>query len=281
MRRRYSYPIAGLFIIAAIFTIPLIFSAAPVAPGTLTEVVTESGSPAAVPLPTPTLGTVTTPATTMPVTPDGIPRTPKTTLSPNISGTAVKPTVAGKAPVRTPTTGATPPFPIRPGPAPNDPYTVTPIDLASKVHELINQQRIANGLGVLTEDSALAHIAEHHSTDMAANNFFDHVNPAGQNPTDRGTATGYTCRKEYGSYYTYGIAENIFQNNLYTSVTYYSDGRAVYDWNSPGQIAESTVGGWMNSSGHRKNILTPTYDREGIGVAISADDKVYITEDFC
>jgi uncharacterized protein YkwD len=34
----------------------------------------------------------------------------------------------------------------------------------------------------------------------------------------------------------------------------------------------------MNSSGHRKNILTPTYDREGIGVAISADGRVYITE---
>jgi hypothetical protein len=31
----------------------------------------------------------------------------------------------------------------------------------------------------------------------------------------------------------------------------------------------------------RKNMLTPAYDREGIGVAISADGKVCITEDFC
>jgi uncharacterized protein YkwD len=37
----------------------------------------------------------------------------------------------------------------------------------------------------------------------------------------------------------------------------------------------------MGSSGHRENILSSAYDREGIGVAIAKDDKVYITEDFC
>jgi uncharacterized protein YkwD len=37
----------------------------------------------------------------------------------------------------------------------------------------------------------------------------------------------------------------------------------------------------MESPGHRENILTKTYDSEGIGVEISADDKVYITQNFC
>ena len=37
----------------------------------------------------------------------------------------------------------------------------------------------------------------------------------------------------------------------------------------------------MNNSGHRHNILTPSYYSEGIGLAIASDDKVYITEDFC
>ena len=116
---------------------------------------------------------------------------------------------------------------------------------------------------------------------MAAQDYFAHVNPAGQNPTARGIAAGYTCRKDYGSYYTYGIAENLFQNNLYSSATYYSNRETVYTWNSAEEIAQTTVGGWMNSSGHRENIVTPTFDREGIGVAIAPDDKVYITEDFC
>ena len=54
-----------------------------------------------------------------------------------------------------------------------------------------------------------------------------------------------------------------------------------YDWNSMKEIAKSTVDGWMDSEGHRKNILTPRFDREGIGVVISPDDKVYITQNLC
>lgn len=162
-----------------------------------------------------------------------------------------------------------------------NPYTISTTALEEQVHDLINQERTERGLGSLRFDPALADIARKHSEDMAAQNYFAHVNPAGQNPTARGTAAGYTCRKNYGSYYTYGIAENLFQNYLYSSATYYSNRETVYDWNSPGEIAQTTVAGWMNSSGHRENIVTPTFDREGIGVAIAADDKVYITEDFC
>jgi uncharacterized protein YkwD len=70
------------------------------------------------------------------------------------------------------------------------------------------------------------------------------------------------------------------QNNLYDSVTYYN-GIPRYAWNTQEEIAQSTVDGWMTSPGHRQNILTSTYNREGIGVAIDSDNKVYITEDFC
>lgn len=173
------------------------------------------------------------------------------------------------------------PITVASGPAVRNPYTISTTALEQQVHELINQKRTEMGLDALAFDPALADIARKHSEDMAARNYFDHVNLAGQNPTARGTAAGYTCRKNYGSYYTYGIAENIFQNNLYSSVTYYSNRDTEYDWNPPEKIAQITVSGWMNSSGHRENILTPTFDREGIGIAIAADDKVYITEDFC
>jgi len=165
--------------------------------------------------------------------------------------------------------------------AAKNPFAISTDGLEQRVHDLINQQRTARGLTTLRFDPVLADIARKHSEDMAAQDYFAHVNPAGQNPTARGISAGYTCRKNYGSYYTYGIAENLFQNNLYSSATFYSNRESVYDWNSAEEIAQTTVGGWMNSSGHRENIVTPTFDREGIGVAIAPDDKVYITEDFC
>ncbi len=162
-----------------------------------------------------------------------------------------------------------------------DPYPISPAGLEQRVHELINQQRAIHNLPLLSRDPALSEIARDHSEDMAARNYFAHVDPDGETPTDRAADAGYNCRKEYASYYTYGIAENLFQNNLYSSATYYSNRKTEYDWSSQEEIAQTTVGGWMNSTGHRENILTPSFDREGIGVAIAPDSRVYITEDFC
>ncbi len=162
-----------------------------------------------------------------------------------------------------------------------DPYPISPAGLEQRVHELINQQRAIHNLPPLSRDPALSEIARDHSEDMAARNYFAHVDPDGETPTDRAADAGYNCRKEYASYYTYGIAENLFQNNLYSAATYYSNRKTEYDWSSQEEIAQTTVGGWMNSTGHRENILTPSFDREGIGVAIAPDSRVYITEDFC
>lgn len=175
---------------------------------------------------------------------------------------------------------ATPPFPLVTARVSDDPYPVRASTLASQIHDLINTQRAHNGIAALSYDPGLVALALNHSTDMATNNYFSHVDPAGEDPTARGNASGIYCVKNYGSYYTYGIAENIFQNNLYTSVTD-TNGAYSYAWSTPEEIAESTVTGWMNSPGHRKNILTSAYGSEGIGVAVASDDKVYITEDFC
>jgi len=152
--------------------------------------------------------------------------------------------------------------------------------LESEIHNLINNERQNNGLRALSLDSKLSEIARAHSRDMAQNGYFEHTNLRGQDPTDRANTKGYTCYKDYGSYYTDGIAENIFQNNLYDSITYVNL-VPFHDWSSQTEIAQSTVQGWMNSPGHKQNILTGTYDKEGIGIAISSDDKVYITQDFC
>jgi uncharacterized protein YkwD len=76
-----------------------------------------------------------------------------------------------------------------------------------------------------------------------------------------------------------GFSENIFQNNLYSSITYIN-GVPNYHWNSLEEIAKTTVEGWMKSPGHRENLLG-YHTSEGIGVAIASDDKVYITQNFC
>lgn len=77
-----------------------------------------------------------------------------------------------------------------------------------------------------------------------------------------------------------GFPENIEQNNLYDSIEYI-DGIPIYHWLSEDQLSNSIVETWMGSTGHRENILTPAYYSQGIGIAISSDDKVLVTEDFC
>jgi uncharacterized protein YkwD len=154
-------------------------------------------------------------------------------------------------------------------------------ELERQVHLLVNQYRTQNGLGELVWDDKLSSIAKNHSHDMATRNYFDHVSPEGLDPTGRGSLQGYTCEKRVGNLIYQGIAENIFQNNLYDSVWYAGGIPTSYEWNTLNDIAKSTVDGWMNSAGHRQNILTARYIGEGIGVDISSDDKVYITQDFC
>jgi uncharacterized protein YkwD len=52
-----------------------------------------------------------------------------------------------------------------------------------------------------------------------------------------------------------------------------------YEYNDPDELARSTVQGWMESPGHRENIMTP-FTREGIGIYVTGEGEVYITENF-
>jgi uncharacterized protein YkwD len=149
------------------------------------------------------------------------------------------------------------------------------------VHKYTNDERKKLGLHQLTDDKTLAKIARGHSADMSLNNYFEHVNLKGMEPTDRANKVGYSCVKNYGSYYTEGIAENIFQHNLYNSINYINGIPVLYDWNTNDEIAQDVVDGWMDSPGHRENILESNYDKEGIGIVISESDEVYVTQNFC
>jgi uncharacterized protein YkwD len=152
-------------------------------------------------------------------------------------------------------------------------------DLEKRIHALINRERSAHGLSPLAWDNSLSRIARGHSKDMARRGFFSHDSPEGRDFSFRYRQQGYACAIQIGNTIHTG-AENIALNSLYSSITTINS--VVYqDWNTAEQIALSTVQGWMNSPGHRKNILTPHWLNQGIGVFITADDKVYITQNFC
>ena len=171
---------------------------------------------------------------------------------------------------------------------------VEPRSLEIRVSELINAERMKEKLKPLKIDAKLSEIARRHSEDMARRGFFDHVNPDGHGPTERGVAQHYKCVRHLapdmrldengnvfqGEYVSEGLAENIFQNNLYNRVII-SGLEIKHEWNSADKIARTSVAGWMASPGHRQNILAGRYEKTGIGIAIAANDQVSITQLFC
>jgi uncharacterized protein YkwD len=145
-------------------------------------------------------------------------------------------------------------------------------DLEQQIHQSVNLQRRASERQPFEWDDTLGSLARAHSEDMAKRGYFKHVNPEGETPMQRLQQAGYNkCRL---------VGENIYQNNLYSrAIT--EKKRTTYDWNSMETITATTLKSWMDSPSHRENILQNDYTREGIGVAIASDDKVYITQVFC
>ncbi|MGW3666508.1 sigma-70 family RNA polymerase sigma factor [Streptomyces sp. NPDC005141] len=111
-----------------------------------------------------------------------------------------------------------------------------PTGTVAQVVALVNKERAAAGCGPLTEDAELEDAALAHSEDMAARDFFDHSNPDGADPGDRITAAGYRWS-------TYG--ENIAMGQ---------------------QTPQAVMESWMNSPGHRANILNCSFKNIGVGV---------------
>ena len=138
-------------------------------------------------------------------------------------------------------------------------------ELEQKVHADINDERIKNGASALQWDEELAAIARAHSDDMTSRGYFDHDTPEGLDPTDRAMRVGYSCRK--GN--RYGLAENIA---IETSL------------GNLDKTATEAVTGWVNSPGHRSNLLDRQYDRTGVRASYGTwrgYKAVYLTQVFC
>lgn len=130
--------------------------------------------------------------------------------------------------------------------------TPTTAQIEAAVRESINQVRQKNGLKPLKNYDKLADVARNYSRKMAQNNFFAHVSPDGSTLPQRVKAGGI-------SYWLVG-------ENLFTST------------NIP-QPVQVAVDGWMDSPGHRENILRPIFTETGVGVW-RIQDKYYITQLF-
>lgn len=110
---------------------------------------------------------------------------------------------------------------------------------------LINRERVTRGERALTPNGKLQGAAQGHSESMALNDYFDHEGPGGSTPLSRMRAYGYI----YSSSVGYEVGENIAWGTLSLA--------------TPKAIVES----WMNSQGHRENILDPHYRDTGMGVS--------------
>ncbi|QKW10060.1 sigma-70 family RNA polymerase sigma factor [Streptomyces sp. NA04227] len=158
-------------------------------------------------------------------------------------------------PSRSPSPSASPSRSEKPKPKPSSPKpkptpsrtTATPQKATPKadtgggsaiaqVTQLVNNERAKNGCGPVTANPKLQSAAQGHSDDMADRDFFSHTDPDGGDPGDRITAAGYRWS-------TYG--ENIAAGQQ-----------------TPAQVME----GWMNSSGHRANILNCDFKEIGVGL---------------
>lgn len=138
-----------------------------------------------------------------------------------------------------------------------------------------NIEREANGLAPVEWSGGLALVARDHSQDMIKRDFFVHVNPDGQDPTDRFVEMyGYAPEKALGpTEYIVGVGENLGK------ITFPSEVEGCGEVGDSESAAACQVKSWMESPPHRANILDEKYTHLGVGAALS-DETYYITQVF-
>ncbi len=162
--------------------------------------------------------------------------------------------------------------------------SVSPAEVEARVHARTNAARRRAGLAALSSDPALARVARRHSADMAARDFFAHTAPGGADVNARAARDGLACRVRAGDRTLVGFAENLAQVWTYgrwRETRSAAGVRRTYEARSADGVAAETVDGWLDSPGHRRNLLARHATREGIGVAVRPDGAVYVTQVLC
>ncbi len=127
-------------------------------------------------------------------------------------------------------------------------------DLEERAFAAINRERVTNGLSPLRHAQDLCAVARAHSEDMITRDYFAHQSPEGKDLRYRFAQHGINNWRQ--------IAENIAFNSGYEDPV------------------AAAVEGWMNSPGHRRNILNKSLIESGIGVAMNQSGRVYFTQVF-
>ncbi|MSP91708.1 MAG: CAP domain-containing protein [Myxococcales bacterium] len=155
-------------------------------------------------------------------------------------------------------------------------------DLARRVHREVNRARRRHGLTTLAWNDAPAAIALGHSRDMAARGYFAHDSPDGESFGQRYAKAGFHCRVPLDAQRTLTGAENLALVSRWEVVRRWTDGREEkLGARGPDALAVRAVDGWLNSPPHRANLLRPQWRTEGIGVVVTADGRVLVTQNFC
>jgi len=125
-----------------------------------------------------------------------------------------------------------------------------------KYVELANKERVSRGLTTLSTDPLLVQVGRQHSREMADKSYFSHTSPTQKlkTPMDRYLATE-KARPSWAL-----VGENLF----YCSIVDISRGHTAF----------------MNSEGHRDNILESRYERMGVGIYVTQKGELYVTEMF-
>lgn len=149
----------------------------------------------------------------------------------------------------------------------NAPKYVDEEKIESVIHRRVNEIRNSRGLSTLNTKSEFATAARDHSKEQAARGYLYHG--------DIRARYGHQCS---------AIGENVAQTYADGLIRMDSGERVDYDYNET-QIGKGIVRQWMNSDGHRENILKDSWRAEGIGVFVTNDDNgnpiVYATQGFC
>jgi uncharacterized YkwD family protein/spore coat assembly protein SafA len=122
--------------------------------------------------------------------------------------------------------------------------------IEAEVVKLINAERTKRGLTALTTNWQLARVARYKSQDMINKKYFSHTSPTYGSP--------FNMMENFGLKFS-AAAENI-----------------AYGQKTPQQV----VTAWMNSPGHKANILSASCTQTGVGAAKKADGTLYWTQMF-
>lgn len=141
-----------------------------------------------------------------------------------------------------------------------------------RVEELVvektNEARLEHDESTLEADSGLAAVARAHSVDMVERDYFNHTSPEGDGPLDRVQDSDVDCT---------GVGENLGQAywEREFAVNY---GEEYVETNE--ELADALVKQWLNSPGHRDNLLHPDFTRIGVGLEVDGD-LVVATQKLC